>query len=55
MKIKFSDLSNDEIRFFETFQKSLFKSIYLVHFDLEKQFYTDLNFSDIDMSAMIIM
>ena len=53
MKIKLAESSNDEITVFETLQKNLFKSTYLVHFDLTKQLYADLNFSDIDMNVMI--
>ena len=53
MKIKLAESSNNEITVFETLQKNLFKSTYLVHFDFTKQLYVDLDFNDIDMSVMI--
>ena len=53
IKIMFHQFSNDKINVFETFQKNLFKSIYLIHFDFAKQLYADLNFNDADMSVMI--
>lgn len=45
--------SNDELKVFETLQKDLSKSIYLIHFDFAKQFYADLNFSDLEINVMI--
>ena len=53
IKIMLHQSSNDKINVFETLQKDLSKSIYLVHFDLAKQLYADLNFSDADMNVMI--
>ena len=53
IKIILHQFSNDEINVFETLQRDLFKSIYLIHFDFAKQLYADLNFSDAGMSVMI--
>ena len=43
----------EKIEFFKTIQEHLFKSTYLIHFDFAKQLYVDLNFSSIEINAMI--
>ena len=53
IKIKVTQSTKKEISSFNTLQQNLFKSIYLIHFDLTRQLYVDLNFSDIDINAMI--
>ena len=53
VKIKVTQFTKKELNSFKTFQQNLFKSTYLIHFDLTRQLYVDLNFSDTDINAMI--